>query len=90
MAAPEKVRGRVIDAHSHIGEMDAWAFYNLKEPVKPTVYEFADAAAYLGHLDGLGVERAQRRLSASGRAPHVTILRVKTGSPRGLASLRRT
>ena len=57
MAAPEKVKGRVIDAHSHIGEMDAWAFYNLKEPVKPTVYEFADAAAYLGHLDGLGVER---------------------------------
>ncbi|HTF41232.1 MAG TPA: amidohydrolase family protein [Propionibacteriaceae bacterium] len=57
MAAPEKVKGRVIDAHSHIGEMDAWAFYNLKEPVKPTVYEFADAGAYLGHLDGLGVER---------------------------------
>ncbi len=23
MAAPEKVKGRVIDAHSHIGEMDA-------------------------------------------------------------------
>ena len=57
MAAPEKVKGRVIDAHSHIGEMDAWAFYDLKEPVKPTVYEFADAGAYLGHLDGLGVER---------------------------------
>ncbi len=34
MASPEKVKGRVIDAHSHIGEMDAWAFYNLKEPVK--------------------------------------------------------
>ena len=49
MAVPEKVKGRVIDAHSHIGEMDAWAFYNLKEPVKPTVYEFADAGAYLGH-----------------------------------------
>jgi len=44
MASPEKVKGRVIDAHSHIGEMEAWAFYNLKEPVKPTVYEFADAA----------------------------------------------
>jgi uncharacterized protein len=57
MAAPEKVEGRVIDAHSHIGEMDAWAFYNLKEPVKCTVYEFADAGAYLGHLDRLGVER---------------------------------
>lgn len=57
MTAPEKVKGRVIDAHSHIGEMDAWAFYNLREPVKPTVYEFADAGVYLDHLDGLGVER---------------------------------
>ena len=57
MASPERVKGRVIDAHSHIGEMDAWPFYNLKEPVKPTVYEFADAPAYLRHLDGLGVER---------------------------------
>jgi uncharacterized protein len=57
VAAIEKVRGRVIDAHSHIGTMDAWAFYNLKEPVKPTVYEFADAKDYLTHLDGVGVER---------------------------------
>ena len=57
MAAPEKVKGRVIDAHSHIGEMEAWAFYNLKEPVKPTVYEFADANAYLRRLDDAGVER---------------------------------
>src|SRR5690349_9434677 len=57
MASPERVKGRVIDAHSHIGEMDAWPFYNLKEPVKPTVYEFADAKDYLGHLDGVGVER---------------------------------
>jgi uncharacterized protein len=57
VAAIEKVRGRVIDAHSHIGTMDAWAFYNLKEPVKPTVYEFADAKDYLTHLDGVGAER---------------------------------
>jgi predicted TIM-barrel fold metal-dependent hydrolase len=57
MASPEKVKGRVIDAHSHIGEMEAWAFYNLKEPVKPTVYEFADTAAFLRHLDAVGVER---------------------------------
>jgi predicted TIM-barrel fold metal-dependent hydrolase len=57
MAPPEKVKGRVIDAHSHIGEMEAWAFYNLKEPVKPTVYEFADPAAFLRHLDSVGVER---------------------------------
>jgi predicted TIM-barrel fold metal-dependent hydrolase len=57
VAFAEKVKGRVVDAHSHIGEMDAWQFYNLKQPVKPTVYEFADAAAYLHHLDGVGVER---------------------------------
>ncbi|MGE3286528.1 MAG: amidohydrolase family protein [Pseudonocardia sp.] len=57
MAATEKVRGRVIDAHSHIGTMEAWQFYDLKEPVKPTVYEFARAKDYLDHLDGVGVER---------------------------------
>jgi uncharacterized protein len=57
MAAVEKVRGRVIDAHSHIGEMAAWKFYDLAEPVKPTVYEFATPQDYLRHLDGVGVER---------------------------------
>lgn len=59
MAAPDRVQGRVIDAHSHIGDMEAWAFYDLKEPVKPTVYSFPDAQSYLRqHLDPLGVERA--------------------------------
>jgi len=57
VASVDKVKGRVIDAHSHIGEMAAWKFYNLKEAVKPTVYEFADASAYLHHLDGVGAER---------------------------------
>jgi uncharacterized protein len=57
MAQPEKVRGRVVDAHSHIGTMQAWKFYDLKEPVKPTVYEFEGAEDYLRHLDGVGVER---------------------------------
>ena len=37
----ERVPRQVIDGHSHIGEMAAWKFYDLKEPVKPTVYEFA-------------------------------------------------
>ena len=37
MAYVERVKGRVIDAHSHIGELAAWKFYNLAEPVKPTV-----------------------------------------------------
>lgn len=58
MASPERVSGRVIDAHSHIGALQAWQFYDLKEPVKPTVYEFADGRDYRRHLDGLGVERA--------------------------------
>jgi hypothetical protein len=57
VASSEKMRGRVIDAHSHIGTMPAWQFYDLKEPVKPTVYEFANAKEYLTHLDGVGVER---------------------------------
>ena len=56
--ASERVPRRVIDGHSHIGEMAAWRFYDLKEPVKPTVYEFATTGDYLAHLDRLGVERA--------------------------------
>ena len=57
MAAPDKVHGRVVDAHSHIGTMQAWKYYDLKEPVNPTVYDFPRAKDYLSHLDGLGVER---------------------------------
>src|SRR5262245_62585342 len=53
----DKVQRRVIDGHSHIGEMQAWKFYDLAEPVKPTVYEFASTGDYLGYLDKLGVER---------------------------------
>jgi uncharacterized protein len=56
--ARERVQGTVIDAHSHIGAMDAWKFYDLKEPVKPTVYEFATTRDYLRHMDDLGEERA--------------------------------
>ncbi len=56
--ARERVQGTVIDAHSHIGAMDAWKFYDLKEPVKPTVYEFATTGDYLRHMDDLGEERA--------------------------------
>jgi uncharacterized protein len=54
----ERVPHRTIDGHSHIGEMAAWKFYDLAEPVKPTVYEFPTTRAYLQHLDELGVERA--------------------------------
>jgi uncharacterized protein len=54
----ERVSSRTIDGHSHIGEMAAWKFYDLAEPVKPTVYEFPTTQEYLRHLDRLGVERA--------------------------------
>jgi uncharacterized protein len=54
----DRVPSRTIDGHSHIGEMDAWKFYDLAEPVKPTVYEFPTTRSYLQHMDELGVERA--------------------------------
>jgi predicted TIM-barrel fold metal-dependent hydrolase len=54
----DRVPSRTIDGHSHIGEMDAWKFYDLAEPVKPTVYEFPTPQSYLQHMDELGVERA--------------------------------
>ena len=54
----ERVPSPTIDGHSHIGEMAAWKFYDLAEPVKPTVYEFPTTQDYLRHLDELGVERA--------------------------------
>jgi predicted TIM-barrel fold metal-dependent hydrolase len=58
MASVERVKGQVIDAHSHIGELAAWKFYNLPEPVKPTVYDFAGRDDYIrDHLDARGLER---------------------------------
>jgi uncharacterized protein len=54
----ERVPSRTIDGHSHIGEMAPWKFYDLAEPVKPTVYEFPTTQEYLRHMDALGVERA--------------------------------
>ncbi|MGZ4599778.1 MAG: amidohydrolase family protein [Oryzihumus sp.] len=58
MASADRVTRRVIDAHSHIGELAAWKFYNLPTPVKPTVYDFAGLDDYLKHhLDLRGLER---------------------------------
>jgi len=58
MSSVERVKGHVIDAHSHIGELAAWKFYNLAEPVKPTVYDFAGYDDYIkSHLDLRGLER---------------------------------
>ncbi len=54
----ERAGRRVVDGHSHIGEMAAWKFYDLKEPVKPTVYEFPTVADYVAHMDRYRVERA--------------------------------
>ena len=54
-----KVKRQIFDAHSHIGEMAAFKFYDLDEPVKPTVIEHASAKEYLDdHLDEYGVDRA--------------------------------
>ena len=58
MANEERVEGDVFDGHSHIGQLPPFAFYDLKEPVKPTVYDFEDRQAYIRHMDRLGVERA--------------------------------
>ena len=56
--AQERVAGRVIDGHSHIGFMEPWRYYNLPEPVNPTVYEFPTVEDYVkDHLDRYGVER---------------------------------
>ncbi len=56
--AQERVTGRVIDGHSHIGFMEPWRYYNLPEPVNPTVYEFPTVDDYVkDHLDRYGLER---------------------------------
>lgn len=58
MASQDRVERDVFDGHSHIGELPPYAFYDLTEPVKPTVYDFPDTRSYLDHLDTVGVERA--------------------------------
>jgi len=58
MASQDRVARDVFDGHSHIGELPPYAFYDLTEPVKPTVYDFPDTRSYLDHLDTVGVERA--------------------------------
>lgn len=54
----ERVRRRVIDAHSHIGDMAPWKYYDLAEPAQPTVYTFPTAPDYIRHMDEYRVERA--------------------------------
>ena len=50
-----KVLRDVFDAHSHIGPMDPWKYYDLKEPMNPTVVEYPDTDAYLAFMDKYGV-----------------------------------
>jgi predicted TIM-barrel fold metal-dependent hydrolase len=55
----DKVPRRVIDAHTHIGELEPWRFYNLEHAVRPTVYDFPRRDDYVrDHLDRYGIERS--------------------------------
>lgn len=54
-----KVNRKVFDAHSHIGELAAYKFYDLKEPVKPTVIEYPSMSSFITeHMDDYGIDRA--------------------------------
>jgi predicted TIM-barrel fold metal-dependent hydrolase len=56
--AQERVPGRVIDGHSHIGFMEPFPYYGAPEPVNPTVFDFPTADDYVkNHLDRYGLER---------------------------------
>lgn len=56
--AREHVPQRTIDGHTHIGSMEPWKFYDLREAVKPTVYDFGTTRDFIRHMDELGLERA--------------------------------
>jgi uncharacterized protein len=56
--AEERVTGRVIDGHSHIGYMEPFPYYGAPEPVNPTVFDFPTVDDYVkDHLDRYGLER---------------------------------
>ena len=55
---PDGVKRNVIDAHSHIGEIAPWTFYDLDYPVKPIVYDFPRTADFIKLMDGYGIERS--------------------------------
>ena len=54
----ERVPRRTIDGHTHIGSMEPWKFYDLRQAVKPTVYDFGTTRDFVAHMDDLGLERA--------------------------------
>ncbi|WP_019849521.1 amidohydrolase family protein [Desulfitobacterium sp. PCE1] len=53
-----KVLRNVFDAHSHIGPMAPWKYYDLQEEVNPTVIEYPDVDSYLAHMDKYGIKKA--------------------------------
>ncbi len=53
-----KVLRDVFDAHSHIGPMAPWKYYDLKEAVNPTVIEYPTTEDYLAHMDKYGIKKA--------------------------------
>lgn len=53
-----KVLRNVFDAHSHIGPMAPWKYYDLEEPMNPTVLDYPDVEAYLAHMDKYGIKKA--------------------------------
>ncbi|MGA9112324.1 MAG: amidohydrolase family protein [Candidatus Dormiibacterota bacterium] len=59
MADTPKVSRRLIDGHTHIGALGAFKYYDLKEPLNVTVYEFDDTKDYIkNHLDKYNIERS--------------------------------
>ena len=58
MGLPDGVKRAVIDGHSHIGAIEAWPFYGIDYPVKPTVYDFSGTKEYLAYMDKYGIERS--------------------------------
>jgi len=53
-----KATRKVFDAHTHIGEIPAFKYYDLKEAVKPTVIEYSSSNEYIKHMDEYNVDRA--------------------------------
>jgi len=53
-----KTNRKVFDVHNHIGFMEGWKYYGLKEPVSPTVFNDNDRASKIAMMDRLGVDRA--------------------------------
>lgn len=58
MGLPEGMKREVIDGHSHIGEIGAFPFYGLEDPVKPIVYDFPRTKDFLKYMDKYAIERS--------------------------------